>query len=82
MKILVGCEESQRVTLAFRELGHLAYSCDIKPCSGGYPEFHLQGDVRKYLLDSFDLLIAFPHLKNRLFFENFIIFYSKVCKYS
>lgn len=60
MKVLVGCEESQRVTLAFRELGHLAYSCDVKPCTGGYPEFHLQGDVRNYLLDSYDLLIAFP----------------------
>ena len=35
MKILVACEESQRVTIELRKLGHEAYSCDIIPCSGG-----------------------------------------------
>ena len=30
---------------AFRELGHEAYSCDIIPCSGGHPEWHIQQDV-------------------------------------
>lgn len=45
MKILIGCEESQAVTLAFRERGHEAYSNDLKPCSGGHPEWHLQMDV-------------------------------------
>ena len=45
MKILVACEESQAVTLELRKLGHEAYSCDIEPCSGGYPEWHIQGDV-------------------------------------
>lgn len=35
MKILVACEESQRVTIELRKLGHEAYSCDILPCSGG-----------------------------------------------
>lgn len=45
MKILVACEESQRVTTEFRKLGHEAYSCDILPCSGGHPEWHLQQDV-------------------------------------
>jgi len=44
MKILVACEESQVVTSAFRALGHEAYSCDILPCSGGHPEWHIQGD--------------------------------------
>ena len=29
MKILIACEESQRVCTAFREKGHEAYSCDI-----------------------------------------------------
>lgn len=43
--ILVGCEESQAVTIAFRELGFKAYSCDLLPCSGGHPEWHIQGDV-------------------------------------
>jgi len=45
MKIIVGCEESQAVTIELRKLGHEAYSCDLKPCSGGYPEWHIQGDV-------------------------------------
>lgn len=45
MKILIACEESQRVCTAFRELGHEAYSCDVLPCSGGHPEWHIQGNV-------------------------------------
>lgn len=45
MKVLVSCEESQRVCLAFRERGHEAYSCDIQECSGGHPEWHICGDV-------------------------------------
>lgn len=61
MKILVGCEESQAVTLAFRALGHEAYSCDIVPCSGGHPEYHLQCDIFDAItLDLWDMLIAFP----------------------
>lgn len=49
MKILVACEESQRVCCAFRELGHEAYSCDIQDCSGGHPEWHIKGDVLKFI---------------------------------
>lgn len=45
MKILVACEESQRVTIELRNLGHEAYSCDIEPQSGGHPEYHIQQDV-------------------------------------
>ena len=45
MKILVACEESQRVCKAFREKGHEAYSCDIVECSGGHPEWHIMQDV-------------------------------------
>ena len=45
MKVLIGCEESQAVCKAFRELGHEAYSCDLKPCSGDHPEWHFQMDV-------------------------------------
>lgn len=44
MKVLVACEESQEVCKAFRALGHEAYSCDIQECSGGHPEWHIQGD--------------------------------------
>jgi len=50
VKILVACEESQEVCKAFRKLGHEAYSCDILPCSGGHPEWHIQDDVLKHLL--------------------------------
>ena len=45
MNILVACEESQRVCTAFRERGHNAFSCDILPCSGGHPEWHIMQDV-------------------------------------
>jgi len=44
MKVLIACEESQRVCIAFRDLGHEAYSCDIIECSGGHPEWHIKGD--------------------------------------
>lgn len=73
MRILVACEESQAVTIAFRNKGHEAYSCDLLPCSGGYPEWHIQGDARGQVIYSnqgiiynkpnpmgFDLVISFP----------------------
>lgn len=60
MRVLVACEESQVVCMAFRERGHEAYSCDIQDCSGGFPEFHIKDDVRNVLSDNWDLVIAFP----------------------
>ena len=60
MKILIACEESQVVCKAFREKGHEAYSCDILPCSGGHPEWHIQGDVLPLLEQEWDLMIAHP----------------------
>ena len=76
MKVLVACEESQRVCTEFRKLGHEAYSCDIEPCSGGHPEWHIQTDVLRlingycvfttmdrknhYINDKWDMIIAFP----------------------
>ena len=60
MRVLVACEESQRVCIAFRNKGHEAYSCDIIPCSGGHPEWHIQGDVLSVLNDGWDLMIAHP----------------------
>lgn len=60
MKILVACEESQAVAIEFRNHGHEAYSCDIIDCSGGHPEWHLKGDVRGYLAENWDMIIAFP----------------------
>ena len=76
MKILVACEESQRVCTAFRERGHEAYSCDLEDCSGNHPEWHIMGDVLPLLNgrvtfqvrggsyveipDRWDMIIAFP----------------------
>ncbi len=66
MKVLVACEESQEVCKAFRKLGHEAYSCDIIDCSGGHPEWHIKGNVLKFLgknkynnYEGWDLMIAF-----------------------
>ena len=60
MKILVACEESQAVCIAFRNKGHEAYSCDIQECSGGYPEWHIKGDVTELFKQQWDMIIAFP----------------------
>ena len=74
MKVLVACEESQRVCTAFREKGHEAYSCDIQECSGGHPEWHIRGDALEALkggiiltddwvmhdIGKWDMLIAHP----------------------
>jgi len=59
--VLVGCEESQAVTIELRKLGHEAYSCDLMPCSGGHPEWHIQGDVLKEAYSGkYDMGIFFP----------------------
>lgn len=76
MRVLVACEESQAVTKELRRLGHEAYSCDVIPCSGGHPEWHIMQDVIPLLNgkcqfmtmdgleheidDRWDMLIAFP----------------------
>lgn len=76
MKVLVACEESQRVCIEFRKLGHEAYSCDIEECSGRHPEWHIQADVlsllngncefqtvdgtKHIILGKWDMIIAFP----------------------
>lgn len=52
MNVLVACEESQAVTIQLRKRGHRAFSCDLMECSGGHPEWHIQGDVVP-LLDGF-----------------------------
>lgn len=76
MFVLVACEESQRVCKAFRDKGHIAFSCDIIDTSGNNPEWHIKGDVLP-LLNGFctfktcdgvehsvnqkwDMIIAFP----------------------
>ena len=60
MRVIVACEESQAVCLAFRALGHEAYSADLQPCSGGHPEWHLEGDVFDIIDDGWDLMVAHP----------------------
>ncbi len=75
MKILVACEESQRVCISFREKGHEAYSCDLEFCSGQHPEWHIWADVlpllngnytfrtcdgQSHYIDKWDMIIAFP----------------------
>lgn len=60
IRILIACEESQRVCIAFRKRGFEAFSCDILPCSGGHPEWHIQGDVLEHLNDGWDAIIAHP----------------------
>ena len=45
LNVLIACEESQAVCTEFRKLGHRAFSCDIQECSGGHPEWHIQGDA-------------------------------------
>jgi len=59
-KILIACEESQTITKEFRNLGYEAFSCDLLPCSGGHPEWHLQCDVFNIINDGWDLMIAHP----------------------
>ena len=74
--ILVACEESQAVTIEMRKQGLEAFSCDIIECSGGHPEWHIQGDALKLIngnctfqtMDGqnhtiegkWDMIIAFP----------------------
>jgi hypothetical protein len=58
MNVLIACEYSGRVRDAFRERGHNALSCDLRPTERPGP--HYQGDVRHLLLEGWDLLIAHP----------------------
>lgn len=61
IKILVACEESQAVTKELRNLGFEAFSCDLLPCTGGHPEWHMQEDIFKVIdLFEWDMMIAFP----------------------
>lgn len=60
LNVLIACEESQTSCLEFRKLGHNAYSCDLQPCSGGHPEWHIQDDVLKHINEGWDLIIAHP----------------------
>jgi hypothetical protein len=60
MRILIACEESGTVTQEFLIKGHDAWSCDILPTSGLFPDRHIQGDVLPLLNEPWDMVIAFP----------------------
>ena len=61
MKVLIVCEESQRVMAEFLKRGHDAWSCDIKEASGDHPERHIVGDAIDAIYSNvWDLIIAFP----------------------
>lgn len=75
LNVLIACEESQTSCIAFRNLGHNAFSCDLQDCSGGHPEWHILGDCTSllrngcnfitqngdfYSIPKWDLLIAHP----------------------
>jgi hypothetical protein len=73
LKVLVACEESQVVAKEFRRLGHEAYSCDILPCSGGHPEWHIRGDVSRVLT---------PHISGHGYgYKPYINFETQDCSY-
>lgn len=75
-KLLVACEESQRVCESFRKRGWEAYSCDIIDQSGGHPEWHIMQDVipllngncrfkttdgiEHHIKGKWDMIVAFP----------------------
>ena len=74
LKVLIACEESQRVSIEFRRLGHESYSCDVQEPSGGHQEWHVLGDVLPILhggkfttmdgvtheVGKWDLIVAHP----------------------
>lgn len=61
MQVLVACEVSGRVRDAFIERGHDAYSCDLLPAQGKYPEKHIQANaIQVAHCRKWDLMIAHP----------------------
>lgn len=76
LNVLIACEESQAECMAFRKLGHRAFSCDLQPARKGTPiEYHIQGDVlpllqgkarfrtqdnKQHSVKRWDLIIAHP----------------------
>lgn len=58
--VLVGCEESQQVTKAFRTKGITAYSCDTQETRGN-PEWHIKEDIKKVIpARQWDIIILHP----------------------
>jgi site-specific DNA-cytosine methylase len=62
LKVIVGCEESQIICSTFREkTKYEAYSCDIVPTRGKYPQWHIHDDILKHLdYHQYDIAIVSP----------------------
>lgn len=45
LNCLLGCEESQAITIELDKLGHFVHSCDLQDCSGGRPDLHIKADI-------------------------------------
>lgn len=74
INVLIACEESQASCKAFRKLGYNAYSCDIVPCTGGHPEWHIKENALNVInggtfklqrggwvsINRWDLIVAHP----------------------
>ena len=80
MKILIACEESQVVTIAFRNKGHEAYSCDLVKCSGDHPEWHLQKDAISLLKKHNNIIVLAPRRSGKTFLAKYIIENNKDLK--
>ncbi len=76
MKILIACEESQAVCIEFRKRGHEAFSCDLLPCSGGHPEWHIQEDVLEVMnwTDVVGAFLPFQRLRKQSHWDMMISF--------
>lgn len=74
LNVLIACEESQAECIAFRRLGHRAFSCDLQKARY-HDEWHIMGDVtpllsgqtkfrtadgKRHSLKRWDLIIAHP----------------------
>jgi hypothetical protein len=65
MNVLIACEESQRVCIAFRKKRHRAFSCDLMDCSGGHSEWHIKGDVLPLLNGDCTFMTSDTHTHTR-----------------
>lgn len=60
-KVLIACEESQRICIEMRKLWIEAYSCDIQDCSWWYPEWHIKWDaIEEAYSWKYEMMIAHP----------------------
>ena len=58
--ILIGCEESQVITQAFRRAGYEAFSCDLVETRGN-SDWHIQADVTQVIPSRlWDMIILHP----------------------